>query len=361
MMLNKCAYLFFCIIIILYFCGGCKNKSKTEKKVINIKEYTYQYKKIPLPGINETYDEYKGLNKPSGVKINPVTNELVVCDYKDNCLYVFSEEGKYKYKIGQRGQGPGDFLHPQFIFIDSNGNIYVYEEGNERISIFDKTGKHLKMFRVPPIVSSFVVNKEGEIVLNAPDRLFPKTGYYFTIISPSNGEVIREIAKIHEYKPDVWVNITFAYGIPVISSNGNYVLFIRYNPIVKIFDKDGNLLSEKSIEDALDRHNYTLPENQSESNMTFLDLYYDISYKNGYYYILIQIFPAPRLKNSWVDISFCQINDRFEFVQKIIIPDKIDKIYYDVNPRVNMQYDISQNGDIFLPLINNSEVNKYIK
>ena len=44
------------------------------------------------------------------------------------------------------GSGEGEFKAPAGIGIDKNDNIYVTEIGNDRVQVFDKTGKFLTAF-----------------------------------------------------------------------------------------------------------------------------------------------------------------------------------------------------------------------
>jgi sugar lactone lactonase YvrE len=51
--------------------------------------------------------------------------------------------------IGSRGHEPGQMDGPEGISRDTNGDLYVTDEHNRRINVFDKTGKFLRFFRVP--------------------------------------------------------------------------------------------------------------------------------------------------------------------------------------------------------------------
>ena len=67
---------------------------------------------------------------------------------KNHCVYYFSKKGKLKKKIGQKGEGPGDFYHPGKISILDNKYLIVGEYATKRrISVFDLNGKFTKVLR----------------------------------------------------------------------------------------------------------------------------------------------------------------------------------------------------------------------
>lgn len=77
---------------------------------------------------------------------------VFICDNKDHCVKVFDSQGKFKYKIGQRGKGPGELLNPYNIAI-SRDRLYV-ADANRRISVFDQNGAFIKNY----LPQNFIVN-----------------------------------------------------------------------------------------------------------------------------------------------------------------------------------------------------------
>ena len=71
--------------------------------------------------LNRSYE-----NRPDGTRISVVTLE---------------EE--YISEFGTYGEGPGQFIWPTSIALDSQGNVYVADEWLNRITIFDADGKLL--------------------------------------------------------------------------------------------------------------------------------------------------------------------------------------------------------------------------
>ena len=102
-------------------------------------------KKFPLTASGTPmFDINAGMIKVFG-------NKIFVADRSEYNIKVFSESGKYLYKIGEKGEGPGRFKRWFGVFtMDSVGNIYQgdYFQGNRFINVFTKKGKLIKTIKI---------------------------------------------------------------------------------------------------------------------------------------------------------------------------------------------------------------------
>ena len=57
--------------------------------------------------------------------------------------------GNFITKIGEAGKGPGQLEDPEHLAIDSDGNIYVSDRGNNRIQVFKPISG---MFLINPLL-----------------------------------------------------------------------------------------------------------------------------------------------------------------------------------------------------------------
>ncbi|HJT79500.1 MAG TPA: 6-bladed beta-propeller, partial [Gemmataceae bacterium] len=48
----------------------------------------------------------------------------------------FTPEGRFLFGIGSSGKGPGQFARPHGLALDSKGNLYVADAGNQRVQKF---------------------------------------------------------------------------------------------------------------------------------------------------------------------------------------------------------------------------------
>jgi hypothetical protein len=72
-------------------------------------------------------------------------NNVYVASYDDNKIYKFNSSGDSLLSWGGTGTDTGKFTRPNRIYIHSN-NIYVCEEGNSRIQIFNLEGNYITQF-----------------------------------------------------------------------------------------------------------------------------------------------------------------------------------------------------------------------
>ncbi|XP_062309330.1 tripartite motif-containing protein 3b isoform X4 [Osmerus eperlanus] len=70
-------------------------------------------------------------------------NEIVVTDFHNHSVKVYSADGEFLFKFGSHGEGNGQFNAPTGVAVDANGNIIVADWGNSRIQVFDSAGSFL--------------------------------------------------------------------------------------------------------------------------------------------------------------------------------------------------------------------------
>ena len=75
-----------------------------------------------------------------------IDNYLLVAGWAYGCIYGFTLDGTYIGNFGERGSSRGLLQCPSSLTTDSNGFILVVENSNNRVSIFDATGKFVKHF-----------------------------------------------------------------------------------------------------------------------------------------------------------------------------------------------------------------------
>ena len=66
--------------------------------------------------------------------------------YGNKRVVKFNKDGKYLLTWGTAGTAPGEFNTPHSIAVDSKDRVYVSDRENNRIQVFDSTGKFLKQW-----------------------------------------------------------------------------------------------------------------------------------------------------------------------------------------------------------------------
>ena len=81
--------------------------------------------------------------QPQGVAVDSSGN-VYVADTGNDRIQKFSSDGNFINMWGTTGNGAGQFKYPQGVAVDSSGNVYVADPGNDRISEFDSYGDLIK-------------------------------------------------------------------------------------------------------------------------------------------------------------------------------------------------------------------------
>lgn len=81
-------------------------------------------------------------NFPNAVAIDK-DGSIIVCDSLNARIQRFTSKGEFVSKFGRRGDGPGDFSLIKGVAVDSEGHIYVTDGKDHRLSIFSPKGELL--------------------------------------------------------------------------------------------------------------------------------------------------------------------------------------------------------------------------
>jgi len=88
------------------------------------------------------------LNRPSGIAFDSQDN-LFIVDSSNNRVQKFTREGNFLAKWGQFGSGEGEFNLPWGIDIDKEDNVYIADWRNNRVQKFAPDGQYLMTIGTP--------------------------------------------------------------------------------------------------------------------------------------------------------------------------------------------------------------------
>ncbi len=74
--------------------------------------------------------------------VSVVGDEVMVCDGKNKCIFVYTKELKYVKQI----EDPVHFEDIRDVSPDEHGNLYVCDHGNSRIHVLSNGGEYLRSF-----------------------------------------------------------------------------------------------------------------------------------------------------------------------------------------------------------------------
>lgn len=81
-------------------------------------------------------------NMPVSIAINS-SGEIVVADSFNARIQVFSDTGVFVRAFGRRGDRAGDFQLIKSVAVDTDDNVYVVDGRSHAVNIFSKTGERL--------------------------------------------------------------------------------------------------------------------------------------------------------------------------------------------------------------------------
>ena len=124
-----------------------------------------------VPGNNATH-----FNQPTDVAIANDGSFYVSDGYGNSRIIKFSANGKYLFEWGKKGSSEGEFNIPHGICLDDNENVYVADRENNRIQVFDPTGKFLKQYSNKDFgnIYSVIIDRSDKKIFAIDDLTFLK-------------------------------------------------------------------------------------------------------------------------------------------------------------------------------------------
>jgi len=176
-----------------------------------------------VPGNNDAEDAF---NRPTNVAFRANGNFYVSDGYVNSRVLEFMPDGTYVRHWGRKGTGEGEFNLVHDVQVDSRGRVYVADRTNERVQVFDDTGKFLAqwngigapwgLYYAPKEEAIYMcdgrydrivkLNLEGQIlgVLSSSGRTPGKISYAHSIsMDPEDGSLYT--AEIKTWRVQKWV------------------------------------------------------------------------------------------------------------------------------------------------------------
>ncbi len=88
-------------------------------------------------------DTKDAFNRPTDVTFAPNGDFFVSDGYINSRVIKFNKDGDYLTQWGRKGTGDSEFNLVHDVALDSHGRLYVADRNNQRVQLFDQSGKFL--------------------------------------------------------------------------------------------------------------------------------------------------------------------------------------------------------------------------
>lgn len=114
-------------------------------------------------------------------------DKIALFDYGDMKLKSFDLKGKLRWALGRKGSGPGEYVNPTDLKVDTRGNIVLRDPPNGRILLFDPMGSLVRSVQVTSH------NHQALPLAGGRYLLIGATSTAFAVMIDSMGSTMRSI------------------------------------------------------------------------------------------------------------------------------------------------------------------------
>jgi hypothetical protein len=197
---------------------------------------------------------------------------IYILDSGNQIVKKYDKDFKYKGTIGDKGQGPGEYMFPYLLKVSDAGKIYIYDWGLRKLNVYRFDGSYINSL---PFSDSFLIDldidsKENLICL---ENIFEdKKG--FLVLRKYNREkkFIMEICRVEQpehtaipLKKGVFRIMTKFHPMLhfTIGTNDNVYVGFSRDYKIDIYNSEGNRIRrvEKNLEKIV------IPEKEKEEEL----------------------------------------------------------------------------------------------
>jgi len=184
-------------------------------------------------GANQYYTPY-------GLGIDPSNGDVYMADTDKYQIDVYSKDGAFLRSWGAKGTGPGKFLYPSRVVVNSLGTVFTADTWDHNIVMSDRNGTEIQQFGTWGVANGQMKSPHG-LALDASDNLYVvDTGNWRIDVFDKNGTFVRtwgtKGSKLGQFQGDM-------RGIAVDKVNGwVYVVDGEGNRVNK-YDLMGNFIT----------------------------------------------------------------------------------------------------------------------
>ena len=180
---------------------GFRSDTGADNKVFSVNGY----KQVTHPG--------GPFNMPTGIAVADSGDIFVVDGYANCHVHRFSPDGNHLNSWGQPGSGPGQFMLPHGIWIDSRQRVLIADRENDRVQVFAQSGEFISQWPTKLLGAAVLWVDRNDIVYVAEHN-----GGYFSVLT-LDGELLarwgsEKFWSCHGVSGDTKGNVYFVQPAP---------------------------------------------------------------------------------------------------------------------------------------------------
>ncbi len=249
---------------------------------------------------------------------------IYILDSRNFRVLKFDKNGKFLWKIGRRGQGPGEFERPYKIKIASRNNVAVLDYFF-KIHFFSPDGKYLSTLKPQKMISNIEFLNDGRVLVSLFAR--GKFGYTAEFWS-EDGKFLSDFPDKYSYGPELSSGGMLGMMMGLNKSKNRIFLSIPDRYEIREYNLKGNCLRKI-------RRDFPLkpPKIEIKGGGARIEIY-DISgptfiLKNG---IIVNFIDVSGGENKGKFLDFFDAKGRFlgslKVKENLIEVDQKDNLYF---------------------------------
>lgn len=184
--------------------------------------------------------------QPRGIEVDKDGN-LYILEQKNHRLSVFNKNLEYLYSFPEVGLEAGALYYPE-DFVITGDECYILH--SKKVTIFRTDGTFIKELSIPHKSETIAVNSSGEILVQSFENnhivnVYSKKGKLirgFGELFRNFGEYVENFDKLPLGHQKILNLASFC-----LDEDDNLYAAFRYYPVIRKYERNGNLLFEKVI------------------------------------------------------------------------------------------------------------------
>lgn len=213
---------------------------------------------------------------------------LIADDQHLRLVLLFDRKGKFIKQIGKNGKGPGEYLTPRHVLVNSKGEIIISDPSLFRISIYNNNGAFSHLFSLRKMIWGVVLTSNDDILIH--DQFATKIQPGNTIFAYNmNGELFYEFGETSKAYYQLR-NVPWYYRGPFLAISDDCIFEMDYPDYhIRKYCQSGKLKKEFGVKPSLwksllatDYQKLPRPKMVDAETIKQLDKYFTEFYKSTY-------------------------------------------------------------------------------